>query len=179
MSDVKPTHKHEAARREAKRMLVIFVYLSLFFCSFTVYRRLVMKEVGLSYFHYGAALVKAIVLAKVILLGEMTRISRRLDDHPLIMPTLYKVVFFGLFTLAFEIIEHAIDSLIHGKPIRDAVQEILSVGSDELLARTLVILVAFLPMVAFMELGRTLGEGKLQQLFFKKRPGTAGTGDAH
>lgn len=173
MSDIMPTHKHEVAIREGKAMLAIFLYLALFFCSFTIYRRLVMNEIGLAYYHYGAALVKAIVLAKVILLGQLTRISRRLDDRPLIVPTLYKVVFFALFTLVFEIVEHAVAALIHGKPVSDAFQEIISVGRDELLARTLVIFVVFLPMVAFMEIGRTLGEGGLQRLFLKKRPPTS------
>lgn len=172
MSDTKRSQRRQKLISEAKRMLAIFLYLALFFCSFTTYRRLVMQEVGLSYFHYGAALVKAIVLAKVILLGDLTRISKRLDDRPLIVPTLYKVVVFGLFTLAFEILEHAIGSLIHGKPISDALQEILSVGRDELLARTLMVLIAFIPMFAFMEIDRILGEGRLQALFFKKRPST-------
>ena len=36
---------------------------------------------------------------------------------------------------------------------------------DELLARTLVVLVAFVPFFAFGEIARVLGEGKLSELF--------------
>ena len=50
---------------EGKEMLVIFLYLALFFCTFTAYRALVMHELGVSYFHYGFALLKALILAKV------------------------------------------------------------------------------------------------------------------
>jgi hypothetical protein len=50
-----------------------------------------------------------------------------------------------------------------------AFQEIMSAGRDELLARTLVLLVAFVPFFAFGEIGRVLGEGRLSQLFLHKR----------
>ena len=67
---------------EVKEVLVIFLYLALFFCAFTTYRLLVMKEVGLSYFHYGFALIKALVLAKVILLCQYARLVKILMTGP-------------------------------------------------------------------------------------------------
>jgi hypothetical protein len=163
---------HQKVVHELKEMLALFLYLALFFCTFTTYRRLIEHEIGVSYFHYGFALLKALVLAKVILLGQLTRLSKRLDERPLIVPTFYKVIVFALFTMAFEILEHAIGNLFHGKPMMDAIAEILSVGRDELLARTLVVLVAFLPLFAFREIDRIMGEGRLYDLFLKKRQQT-------
>jgi hypothetical protein len=153
---------------EVKELLVIFLYLALFFCAFTTYRSLVMKEMGISYFHYGFALIKALVLAKVILLGRCVPFARVFDDRPLIIPTLYKVILFGLFVLAFEVLEHVIGAFLHGEDLQDAFQEMMSVGWDELLARTLVMLVAFAPLFAFTETARVLGEGKMRDLFIHK-----------
>ena len=153
---------------ETKEMLLIFLYLSLFFVTFTTYRRLLMHEFGISYFHYGFALVKALVLAKVILLGQYVRFVRIFDDRPLIVPTLYKVVCFSIFTLVFEVLEHVIGGFIHGKDMADVYREIISAGRDELLARTLVVLFAFVPFFAISETGRVLGEGRLGALFFKR-----------
>jgi hypothetical protein len=155
---------------EVKELLAIFLYLALFFCAFTTYRQLLMKEMGLSYFHYGFALIKALVLAKVILLGQYVRFAKLFDDRPLIISTLYKVILFSLFALAFDVVEHVIDGLIHGKGPLSAIQEMMSAGCDELLARTLVMLVAFIPLFAFSETARVLGEGKLRDLFLHKRP---------
>ncbi len=154
---------------EMTEMLWIFLYLALFFCSFTTYRGLVSDEFGVSYFHYGFALVKALVLAKVILLGRYVRIAKIFDDRPLIFPTLYKVVVFSLFTLAFEVLEHVIGGFLHGKDLAGIYREIVSTGRDELLARSLVVLFAFVPFFAFSETGRVLGEGRLSALFFKRR----------
>jgi hypothetical protein len=155
---------------EVKEMLVIFVYLALFFCVFITYRRLVMKEIGISYFHYGFALIKALVLAKVILLGQYVRFANVFDDRPLIIPTLYKVILFSLFVLAFEVVEHVIDGFLHGKDVVGAFHEMMSAGWDELLARILVMLVAFIPLFAFTETARVMGEGRLSELFLHKRP---------
>ena len=157
--------------REVKEILVIFLFLSVFFCTFTTYRLLVMSELGLGYYHYGFALLKALVLAKVIVLGQQLRLGRIYDDRPLIIPTLYKVLFFSVFVLVFDIFEHLIGSLLHGKDAMSAFQEILSVGRDELLSRTLVTLFAFLPFFAFSETGRRLGEGSLSRMFFRDQGG--------
>jgi hypothetical protein len=168
--DEKRSSLKEKLIHEVKEMLVIFLYLAMFFCAFTTYRLLVMKEMGLSYFHYGFALIKALVLAKVILLGQYARVVKIFNDRPLIVPTLYKVILFSLFALAFEILEHVIGCFLHGKDLLGALQEIMSAGWDELLARTLVVLVAFVPFFAFGEIARVLGEGKLSELFLHKQP---------
>jgi hypothetical protein len=132
----------------------------------------VLHEFGISYFHYGFALVKALVLAKVILLGQHVRFVGIFDDRPLIFPTLYKVVWFSLFTLAFEVLEHVIGGFLHGKDLAAVYREIISTGRDELLSRTLVVLFAFVPFFAITETGRVLGEGRLSALFFKRRATT-------
>ena len=165
-----PLVSPEKLSQEVKKILWIFLYLALFFCAFITYRRLVMKELGISYFHYGFALIKALVLAKVILLGQYVRVDKVFDDHPLIFPTLYKVILFSLLTLIFEVLEHVVGGLLHGEDLLAAFQEILSAGRDELLARTLVVLFAFIPFFAFTETGRVLGEGSLERLFLHKRP---------
>jgi hypothetical protein len=155
---------------EVKELLAIFLYLALFFCAFTTYRRLVMQEMGISYFHYGFALIKALVLAKVILLGQNVRFARAFDNRPLIVPTLYKVILFSLFALVFEVLEHVIGGFLHGQDLQAAFQEMMSAGRDELLARTLVMLIAFVPLFAFTETARVLGERKMRELFVDKRP---------
>lgn len=166
--NVKKANLHTIVIREAKEMLVIFLFLALFFCTFSMYRRLILDEIGISYYHYGFAVLKSLVLAKVILLGQHVRIGKLFDDRPLYIPTIYKVILFSLFVAAFEVLEHVIGALVHGKAITAAFQEIISIGRDELIARTLMMLFAFLPFFAFTEMGRRLGEGRLYTMFFVK-----------
>jgi hypothetical protein len=167
--DVKRTGMKKKMIHKTREMLPIFVYLALFFCSFTTYRRLVSDEFGISYFHYGFALAKAFVLAKVILLGRHVRFTRIFDDRPLIFPALYKVVVFSFFILAFDVFEHIVGGFFHGKDLAGVCEEIVSAGRDEFLARSLVVLFAFVPFFAFDEIGRVLGEGRLRAMFLKAR----------
>ncbi len=58
-------------REELKTYWIITLYLWLFLGLFTVYRRLVLAETGTPYLHYGLALVEAMIIAKVVLVGRM------------------------------------------------------------------------------------------------------------
>jgi hypothetical protein len=76
---------------------IVVLYLACFFGVFTWYRRLILAEYQIGYLHYGVSVVEALVLAKVILIGDVLRLGRGLDDKPLIVPTLYKAVVFSLW----------------------------------------------------------------------------------
>ncbi|SFH53721.1 hypothetical protein [Planctomicrobium piriforme] len=154
---------------ETKTMLILFVYLSLLLGAFTMYRRLILAEYGIDYFQYGYSLIEALVLAKVIVLGRVMRLGERYQDRPLWVPTLYKTIWFSLLILIFSIIEHVVSGWLHDKGARGGIAEILSQGFWELLARTLVKVVALVPLLGAWELGRVLGKGKLFELFFVSR----------
>ena len=65
------------AIHEMTEYYIIFMYLAIFFGLFTWYRRLILAEYQISYLHYGAAVIKALVLAKVIMVGRALRLGRR------------------------------------------------------------------------------------------------------
>jgi hypothetical protein len=139
------------------------------FAAFIQYRRFVLAAHDITYTNYGVAVIQALILAKVIMIGDVLRLDRRLEQHPLVYSTLYKAVVFSLFVGAFTLIEHGIKGLWMGKGLTGGLVDFIETGSHELLARCLVILVAFIPYFAFRELGRILGKGKIWALFFRRR----------
>ncbi len=145
-----------------------FLYLAFFFGAFTWYRRLILAEYRISYLHYSVAIFEALIMAKVILVGDALRLGRKFEDRPLILPALHKAVVFSLFVGLFAVLEHTIEGLLHGKGIAAGIHEILHEGKDELLARCLLTFFAFIPFFAFKEIGRVMGEGKLLQMFFRR-----------
>lgn len=158
----------EKAIHELKEYLMIFLFLAMFFCTFTAFRRIVLRDAGISYYHYGFALIQALVLAKVILIGQYAKLGRIFDDRPLIIPTLYKVVVFSMLTIAFALLEKLIEGWIHGKDLSGIWQQILSADWNLLLGKALVVLCAFIPFFAVTEIGRVLGENKLEEMFFHR-----------
>ena len=158
----------ERALEELKVFWIITLYLWLFLGLFTVYRRLILAETGVAYLHYGIALVEAMVIAKVVLIGRMFGFSRLYEDRALIVPVIYKSILFGLLVVLFAIIEHLVTGWFHQQGWLGGLREIGSLGADELAARVLMLTVVFVPFFAFCELGRVLGMNKLAAMFFSK-----------
>ena len=158
----------DRAIREFKVFWIIAIYLWLFIGVFTVYRRLIVAETGAAYLHYGIALIQALVIAKIVLVGQMFSFSRVHDDKPLIIPVIYKSILFGILVFLFGIVEHLVEGWIHHEGLAGGLREISRIGFDELSARALLLIVAFIPFFAFGEIGRVVGMDRLTAIFFSK-----------
>ena len=150
---------------------IIVLYLAIFFAAFTQYRRLLLAAYDITYTNYWVAAIKALVLGKVIMVGEAFRISRGLEQKPLIFPTLYKTLVFTLFLAIFIVLENVIKGLWKGTGFTGDIVEFLGVGSHEFLANCLVVFVALIPFFGIKELSRVIGQDKIRALFFQKRDG--------
>jgi hypothetical protein len=145
------------------------IYLTLMFAAFTQYRRLVLAAYDITYTNYWVAVIEALILAKVIMIGDVVRLGRGFEQKPLIYPALYKTVVFTLFVGAFTIVEHMLKGLWNGKGLTGGIADFFGKGYHELLAGCLVVFVAFIPFFGVKELGRVLGEDKIRTLFFRRR----------
>ena len=177
MTEAAPKHPgtlKERALEELRAFWLIALYLWIFLGAFTTYRVLVLAETGVWYVHYGVALVEALIIAKVVLIGRMFSFSRRYEDRALYVSVAYKSVLFGLLAVLFGVIEHLIEGWVHHKGLFGGLEDMLSVGGYELAARVLMLMVAFVPFFAFWELGRVLGMKRLANIFFAK-PGAEST----
>ena len=63
---------------------LIVLYMAIFFGAFTSYRRLLLAHYGISYEDYGISVIRALVLAKVVLVAEALHLGRGYEDKPMI-----------------------------------------------------------------------------------------------
>jgi hypothetical protein len=173
MAEGKHADLKAKAKEELRLLLVITVYLGILFWSFLTYRRLISRELGVTTFHYGFAVIEAVVIAKVILIGKAMGLGKRETGRALGIAVLRSSVVYAVLIGLFSVLEHLIDGLIHGKNLAQSLDAVWSVGLDEILARTLVLFVALIPFFAMWKLDEELGERKLSQIFFGKRPAPA------
>ena len=159
----------EKAVEELKMFWAIAIYLALMLGAFTWYRRLILSESGISYLHYGASVIEALILAKVILVGRALGLGKRFEDAPLAISVLVKSVAYGIFAGIFFALEHIVEGLVHRNTWEEIANSLVSAGRDEILARTVMVIVTFIPFFAFWETNRVLSEGSLFDLFFHKR----------
>jgi hypothetical protein len=154
---------------ELREYYINVIYLAFFFGLFAWYRRLILAEYQISYLNYGASIIEALVLGKVIMIGNVLRLGQRFQERPLIFPTVFRAFVFSVWVALYKVIEQTVVGLVRGKGLSGGFNELTGQGSYELIAVSLVIFFAFIPFFAVKELGRVMGEGKLSELFFRRR----------
>ena len=146
-------------------------YLSVFFTIFSLYGRLILAHHGIYPEDYFFQVIKALVIAKVIMIGAFLRIDRGFENQPLIFPVLYKTLLFTIWVAIFDILEALIGALIHTPTLIGIQQQLLNHFTYMKLGGVLVIFLAFIPFFAFKELSRVMGKEQITRLFFNKRIG--------
>ena len=163
----KPGFKQRAAH-EFKQYLIISAYLAILFGAMIVYTNLINRHNDVDTpLTFGFALINALVLGKVILVGEMLHLGRRFERHPLYQSILIKSLLFGLLLFAFHIVEEVVKRLIHHEPAGTVLHE---TNLEVLGARSIIVLVALVPLFMFREIDRVLGESRLRTLLLQRHP---------
>jgi len=144
------------------------IYMALVFSAIIFYRRLVLAHYEIYLDDYFSGVVKALVIAKVVMIGAFLRISRKFEHKPLIFPVLYKAVLFTLWVMLFDIAEAFIRIFINNPVFMEAINELKSHMNNLWLGGALLIFFSFIPFFAFKELVRVLGKEKIRELFLHK-----------
>jgi hypothetical protein len=152
----------QRVKHEMKDYIEITIYLAVLFCTIVAYTNLVSSQDGVDPLNYTFAIVNALVIAKVILIGEMVHLGRNVESRPLYQSVLLKSLIFAALVFLFHFVEEFVKRVYHHLPAGTVLREI---DYEVLLARTIIILCAFIPLFAFRELRRVLGEEKLYTLF--------------
>jgi hypothetical protein len=168
MDNEKKARLKEKAAEEFRLFWMIAVYLAAFFVAFLTYRRLISREFGISTFHYGTALIEAMIIAKVILIGKAMGLGKKEVRRSVAFKVLQSSLVYGALVAVFAVLEHVVEGMVHGKTLAASLEAFWDTGVYEILGRGLVVFVAFLPFFAFWELGSLTGETKLFDYFFKK-----------
>jgi hypothetical protein len=146
------------------------IYLTLFFGVFAVARRLTLSHFGIYVDDYFVALIKALVIGKVIMIAAFLNISKKFEGKPLIIPVLYKVLFFILFVILFDVVEELIKGSIHTHSFSTAFEEMLHHHFSKMwLGGLLMVTLSFVPFFMLKELSRIMGREQFIKLFFRDR----------
>jgi hypothetical protein len=154
---------------ECRELLSASLFIVPFYLSFTAYRRYAGGQAGKAYVDYGMALVYSLIMAKVVLIGEIVGLGKQFEKKPLIIPTIIKALAFTALQLAFTLVEGVVRRVLRHEGLLGALRSSVAAGRRELLTRALVLFFAFIPFVALRELRRVLGEDDFHHLFTGKR----------
>jgi hypothetical protein len=166
----KTTQKPSITQRlghEMRAYLVNTVFLLAVLIAFVNYRTLALEEYDVAVLQYGWAVVEAMILGKLVLIGEMLHLGKRFEHMPIAVSVLWKTLVFMVFVAAFMVAEHAVKALIHHKSLGEELG-LNRIVELEMLARLQLLFVAFLPLFTYRELGRVMGQERLDALLFRR-----------
>ena len=160
----------QRAVSELKAFIILTIYLYIAFASIVLYKTGVMREAGVDLLPWGLPLIKALLVAKFMLIGRAAHAGERFGDKPLIWQTVYRSLVFLVIVLILTIIEEAIVGWFHHKSsLWDPVAEIGGGNLLEFIAILFITFLIFFPYFAFQALGEVMGPKNLFSLFLKKR----------
>ena len=154
---------------EFKVMLALAAYLYVCFLAVILFKSAVLREAGVHSALWGVAAIKALILAKFLLLGRMLHVGTRFRDKPLIWPTLYLALMFLIALLILTTLEELIVGFIHGRAIADSLNHVVGPTFFGGLAVCLVLFLILVPYSAFTCLSDVVGERETIRLFFVSR----------
>ncbi|HUN89176.1 MAG TPA: hypothetical protein VMU28_10320 [Terriglobales bacterium] len=158
--------RKQKIKHEFWEMTWLFLYLAFFFCSLVIYDTLLLKQYQVAYWSFGFALLNALVITKVIMIGEYAKLGKRHEDKSLFVSTVWKAFVYGLLVFVFHIVEEVVKRLIHGADITHASR---ALRIDQFAGRAIVVFCTFIPLFAFREFRRVMGEEDFRSLVFERK----------
>ena len=165
-----PAKKSLGARavEELKKFAVIVVYLWILFALFALYKRMILRENGISAWNQGFAIVNALIFGKVVLIAQALKLGQGLKKRPLIWLIVGESALFSIVLILFHILEEVIRALIKDVPLASAISD---AGGGSWLGFAVyagIFFVALVPFFAIQELGDVLGGDTLRDLLFAR-----------
>ena len=156
----------ERAEIEAKELffLTLYLFILLFLKS------AILEAQGVHWGYWGFAAIKALLVAKFILIGRALHIGEGLRTRPLIWQTLHKAIAFTIFVAILTVIEDAaIGMAIHGKTFAQSTADLGGGTLRQMIATEFIVFLVFIPLFAFGALSEVMEDKALVRTFFVER----------
>lgn len=156
--------------REVLHMLpsVIFFFVGFSLILFT--KELVLDRFQFTLADLTLAGVSALIVGKVVLVGETIPLMRRYDNAPLARSIIFKTLFYTFLVFIARLLEAGIPFMTHGGTLAGFYDHLLNSFSwYRFTATQLWIVVLFLVYMTGAELARLFGDGELYKIFFTRR----------
>jgi len=151
---------------EIKKMLILFIYFSIWFCALAFLSFSVERLQGFPYMHISLALVKALLCAKFMLMGQMLYPIESRRDKPLIGQILSRsLVYLGVVIL-LSALESGIEGWVHHRGFISSLANFGNGDPIHILALSLIYWLIVLPYLTFMSLQSVIGSPEMKKIFW-------------
>lgn len=155
-------------KHELRNYVLLSVYLYVCFSAIVLYKTAILGGAGISYLPFGVPIIKALILAKFILLGQAIRLGDRLGRVRVISIIAHKAVLYLILLVVLTTVEETIVGISHGRTIGSSLAEFAGNKLPETLATSVIMLLILTPYLAALELDAALGKGRLWELLLSR-----------
>ena len=166
--NLKEHHLKERVVDSAKHFAVIFLYLWVLLAIFALHKTLILADQPIIY-RQGFALLNALVLAKVMFLGEELGFAEGFRREPLIYSMIFKSAIFAVLLIVFDLMEGIVVGHFHGQSISKSISDVGGGTLVGIFSTTVIMFVVLIPFFGFRELCDVIGEPELHEVLFVKR----------
>ena len=164
---LKPTLK-ERAIEELHTFKMVAAYLFVCLAVLMFYESTLSGAAQSSLSSLGAAAIKAAILAKFLLLGQALGVGEKAPVTRVGPAIFAKSVQLWLLVIALSVVEELLVGRYHGKPFGATLADYESGSVAHMVAKSLVVLLILLLLIATREFSRTLGPGVLRAMLAGK-----------
>jgi hypothetical protein len=160
----KPSLRHRATE-ELKEFLILSLYLYVCLGAIIIMKSAILKDVGVEFDAWGVAAIKALLLAKFMLIGKAMRLGEN-KSQPLVWPTIYQSLLTLFLLIVLTTLEEILVGALHHRTVSESLTHVAGDRLDIVLATFLIMFLILVPYFAFRNLAEVLGRGVLTRLFF-------------
>lgn len=157
----------ERLRHEMTQLAIVSLYLFICFGAIVLYKASVLRTYNIEYVLYGAAAIKALVVAKFVLVGQAMRLGEKQRGQPLIYYIAYQVLLFAALILVLNFVEEIVMAWIHGK----AISEPFSNRGVwlQIVAQCVLLCLILTPYFGLGAISEAFGPERVRRMFFGPR----------
>jgi hypothetical protein len=160
----KPSLRHRATE-ELKEFLILSLYLYVCLGAIIIMKSAILSSVGVEFDAWGIAGIKALLLAKFMLVGKALHLGEK-KNRPLAYPTVYQSALTLVLLIILTTLEEILVGALHHRTIKESLTHVAGDRLDLVLATFLIMFLILVPYFAFRNLAEVLGPGVLPRLFF-------------
>lgn len=153
---------------EMKVFGILSLYLFVCFSVLLMYEASVSGGEQPTTVHFGVALVQALVIGKFLLIGKVMGVGKRVTAGNLVRRVAMRTVAFILILIVFKILEELIVGWFHDENTAQVWADFAAKSFLEVAAPILVMTLLLIPLAAFVELQRAIGEERLARIISGK-----------
>lgn len=168
----------ERALGELKTYIAVTLYLWVVLSLFALYKRALLNENGIDYWRQGYAIVNALILGKVLLIGEILKLGDQLRKRALVVVVLGRALLFTALLMLFHVAEEMIHAAIKGLPLGESILAMGGGSWSGMLVYAAIMFVMLIPLIAFRELSFVLGYDVMWTLMTSRETGASATASA-